>query len=144
MGPTCQSKCSNSRKTVDFLTNRKSVISHNDNATRHVAKQTLQKVEELKRETFQHPPCSSDLIPSDLDLFQLLQNYLNWQNIWLCTISRKLPHNLLPTKGKTQTFCENSINKPLNNEKRLLETMETMYLTDNFCVWVCIILFLFF
>ena len=47
-----------------------------DNASPHVSKNTLQKLEELGWEVLAHPPYSPDLAPSDYHIFRSLKQYL--------------------------------------------------------------------
>ena len=58
------------------LVKRNGPILLHDNARPHVAKPTLQKLNELGYETLPHPPYSPDLSPTDYDFFQHLDNFL--------------------------------------------------------------------
>ena len=58
------------------LVNRKGPILLQDNARPHVAKSTLQKLNELGYETLPHPPYSPDLSPTDYHFFKHLDNFL--------------------------------------------------------------------
>ena len=58
------------------LVNRKGPILLHDNARPHVAKPTLQKLNELGYETLPHPPFSPDLSPTDYHFFKHLDNFL--------------------------------------------------------------------
>ena len=56
--------------------NRKGPNLLHDNARPHVAKPTLQKLNELGYETLPHPPYSPDLSPTDYHFFKHLDNFL--------------------------------------------------------------------
>lgn len=58
------------------LVNRKGPILLHDNARPHVAKSTLQKLNEMGYETLPHPPYSPDLSPTDYHFFKHLDNFL--------------------------------------------------------------------
>ena len=58
------------------LVNRKGPILLHDNARLHVAKPTLQKLNELGYETLPHPPYSPDLSPTNYHFFKHLDNFL--------------------------------------------------------------------
>lgn len=58
------------------LVNRKRAILLHDNARPHVAKLTLQKLNELGYEILQHPAYSPDLSPSDYHFFKHLDHFL--------------------------------------------------------------------
>ena len=58
------------------LVNRKGPILLHDNARPHVAKTTLQKLNELGYETLPHPPYSPDLLPTDYHFLRHLENFL--------------------------------------------------------------------
>lgn len=58
------------------LVNRNHPLLLHDNARPHVAKLTLQKLQELNYETLPHPPYSPDISPTDYHLFLSLDNFL--------------------------------------------------------------------
>ena len=58
------------------LVNRGCPLLLHDNARPHVAKLTLQKLQELGYETLPHPPYSPDISPTDYHLFLSLDNFL--------------------------------------------------------------------
>lgn len=58
------------------LMNRNRPLLLHDNARPHVAKLTLQKLQELNYETLPHPPYSPDISPTDYHLFLSLDNFL--------------------------------------------------------------------
>lgn len=55
---------------------RRGVILQQDNARPHVARQTLEKIEEMGWECLIHPPYSPDVAPSDYHLFRSLEHSL--------------------------------------------------------------------
>ncbi|GFW48488.1 histone-lysine N-methyltransferase SETMAR [Trichonephila clavipes] len=57
--------------------NRRGVVFHQDNASRHTSVVTRQKLWELSWEVLMRPPYSPDLSPSDFYLFLELQNFLS-------------------------------------------------------------------
>ena len=59
------------------LVNRKCIIFHQDRLRPHVSLMTRQKLLQLGWEVLIHLPYSSDIAPSDVHLFQPLQNSLN-------------------------------------------------------------------
>ncbi|GFX20567.1 histone-lysine N-methyltransferase SETMAR [Trichonephila clavipes] len=59
------------------LTNRKSVVFHQDNARPHTSVVTRQKLWEIGWEVLMHPPYSPDLAPRDYPLFLALKNFLS-------------------------------------------------------------------
>ena len=58
------------------LVNRRRVLLLHDNARPHVARMTLQKLNELSIETLPHPPFSPDLSPTDYHFFKHLGDFL--------------------------------------------------------------------
>lgn len=58
------------------LVNRKGAILLHDNARSHVARLSLQKLNQLGYETLPHPAYSPDLSPTDYHFFKHLQNFL--------------------------------------------------------------------
>ena len=64
------------RQQHPALVNRKGPILLHDNARPHVAKPTLQKLNELGYETILHLPYSPDLSPTDYHFFKHLDNFL--------------------------------------------------------------------
>lgn len=58
------------------LINRNRPLLLHDNARPHVAKLTIQKLQELNYETLPHPPYSPDISPTDYHLFLSLDNFL--------------------------------------------------------------------
>lgn len=64
------------RRMCPALVNRKGPILLHDNARPHVARPTLQKLNELGYETLPHPPYSPDLSPTDYHFFKHLDNFL--------------------------------------------------------------------
>jgi histone-lysine N-methyltransferase SETMAR len=52
------------------------VLLHHDNARPHKARATQERIRELQRELFEHPPYSSDMAPSDFHLFGPLKTTL--------------------------------------------------------------------
>ncbi|WKY11423.1 hypothetical protein Q1695_003188 [Nippostrongylus brasiliensis] len=58
------------------LLNRDRPILLQDNARPHVARRTLQKLQELDVELLIHPPYSPDLAPTDYHIFQSLDLFL--------------------------------------------------------------------
>ena len=58
------------------LVKRKGAILLHDNARSHVARLSLQKLNQLGYETLSHPAYSPDLSPTDYHLFKHLQNFL--------------------------------------------------------------------
>jgi histone-lysine N-methyltransferase SETMAR len=52
------------------------VLLHHDNARPHTAPATHERIQELLWELLEHPPYSTDLVPSDLHLSGLLENHL--------------------------------------------------------------------
>lgn len=102
-----------------ILANRKDILFLHDNARPHVAKQTLQKLKELKWEILQHPPYSPDLAPSDFHLFRSLQNDLNGKNF----NSMKAVENYLTIffKEKPHSFYKNGIYKLVERWKTIVE-----------------------
>ena len=59
------------------LVNRKRVLLQQDNAKPHTAKQTMEKIKELKAiELLPHPAYSPDLAPSDYHLFRSMAHFL--------------------------------------------------------------------
>lgn len=59
------------------LANRKGVVFHQDNARPHVSLATRHKLLQLDWDVLDHPPYSSDLVPSNCHLFRSLQNSLD-------------------------------------------------------------------
>ena len=59
------------------LVNRKGPILLHDNARPHVAKPTLQKLNELGHKTLPHPPYSPDFSPTDYHFFKRLDNFMH-------------------------------------------------------------------
>jgi histone-lysine N-methyltransferase SETMAR len=55
------------------------VLLQQDNARPHMAKKTLQKIEELEG-LLPHPPFSPDLVPSDYYLFCSMAQFLRGKN----------------------------------------------------------------
>ena len=71
------------RKRPELWKDR-SFLLHHDNASPHTAGFTLEKLEEWKVKTLDHPPNSPDLAPCDFALFPKLKTYLRgrqFQNI---------------------------------------------------------------
>ena len=64
------------RQQHPALVNRKGPILLHDNARLHVAKPTLQKLNELGYETLPHPPYSPDFSPTNYHFFKYLDNFL--------------------------------------------------------------------
>ena len=64
------------RQQHPALVKRKGPILLLDNARPHVAKPTLQKLNELGYETLPHPSYSPDLSPTDYHFFKHLDNFL--------------------------------------------------------------------
>jgi [histone H3]-lysine36 N-dimethyltransferase SETMAR len=59
------------------LVNRKGPILLHDNARPHIAKLTVQKLNQLGYEILSHPPYSPDLSPTDYHFFKHLDNFLH-------------------------------------------------------------------
>ncbi|KAE9415328.1 hypothetical protein Angca_007667, partial [Angiostrongylus cantonensis] len=57
--------------------NRKAPTLLHDNARPHVAETTLQTFNDLSYETWPHPPCTSDLSPTDYHFFKHLDSFLH-------------------------------------------------------------------
>ncbi|XP_023217668.1 histone-lysine N-methyltransferase SETMAR-like [Centruroides sculpturatus] len=62
------------------LVNMKKVLFHHDNARQHMARKTLQKINELNWELLPHPAYSPDIASSDFQLFRALQNFCQSKN----------------------------------------------------------------
>jgi histone-lysine N-methyltransferase SETMAR len=64
-------------KKYPVLVNRQHVLLQQDNACPHIAKKTLQKIEELEGiELLSHPTFSPDLAPPDYYLFRSMAQFL--------------------------------------------------------------------
>lgn len=55
---------------------KKKILFHQDNAPAHSARDTTEKLKQLRYEVVEHPPYSPDLAPSDYFLFPRLKNWL--------------------------------------------------------------------
>ncbi|KOC59569.1 Histone-lysine N-methyltransferase SETMAR, partial [Habropoda laboriosa] len=55
---------------------QKGLIFLHDNVRPHVASTIAQKLHQLSIEVLPHPPCSSDLSPTDFHFFRSLDNFL--------------------------------------------------------------------
>ena len=84
------------RQQHPALVNRKGPILLHDNVWSHVAKPTLQKLNELGYETQPHPPYSPDLSPTDYHFFKHLDNFLH----------EKCFKNLCDTKNAFSDFID--------------------------------------
>ena len=91
------------------LVNMKGPILLHDNVCPHVAQLTLQKLNELGYETLSHPPCSSDLSPTDYHFFKHLNNFLREK----CFKSRDDAESAFNDviASRTPDFYANGINK---------------------------------
>jgi histone-lysine N-methyltransferase SETMAR len=58
---------------------KKKIISHQDNALAHKRVLAMRKLRDQHYELLEHPPCSSDLAPSDFSLFPKLKLFLTGQ-----------------------------------------------------------------
>ena len=87
------------------LATRKGVIFHQDNARPLTSLITRKKLLELGWEVMpRHPPYSTDLAPSDYQLFRSLQNHLNGK-----------------TFDSNEAFYESGIMKPTERWQKVIE-----------------------
>ncbi|GFW76221.1 histone-lysine N-methyltransferase SETMAR [Trichonephila clavipes] len=63
------------------MVNRRGVVFHQENARAHTSVVTHQNLWELGWEVLMRPPYSSDLAPSDYQLFLSLKNILRYKNL---------------------------------------------------------------
>lgn len=62
-------------KKAPELANRKGIVFHNNNARPYTSLLTCTKLLELGWEVMSHSPYSPYLVPSDFNLFRILQNF---------------------------------------------------------------------
>ena len=82
------------------LVNRKRIIFHQESARLHVSLLTRQKLLQLGWEVLIHLPYSLDFAPSDLHLFQSLQNSLNGKNFSSLEDCKRCLEQLFAQKDK--------------------------------------------
>ena len=91
------------RQQHPALVNRKGPILLHDNARPHVAKPTLQKLNEMGYETLLHPPYSPDLLPTDCHFFKHLNNFLHEKCFKNLSDIKNALSDFIATR--TQDFC---------------------------------------
>ena len=101
------------------LVNRKGVIFHNDNATRHTSLATRQKLLMLAWEVMLHPPYCPDLTLLDYYSFWCLQNSLNGKTF--NDDEAVISHLLQFFVDKDQKFYERRIMKLPERWQKVIE-----------------------
>lgn len=115
------------KKSRPSLVNRKGVILHHDNARPHVAKNTMQKLNELGWEILPHPPYSPDMAPTDYHLFRSLTNHLSNKEFKNQDEVKSSIAGFI--SGKTRDFFDSGIKKLVNRWQIIIET-EGQYIID--------------
>ena len=101
------------------LATRKGVIFHQDNARPHTSLVTRKRLLELGWEVMPHPPYSSDLTPSDYQLFRTLHNHLNGKAF---DSNKAVKNELIQFfASKNQTFYESGIIKLTKRWQKVIE-----------------------
>ncbi|GFV45018.1 histone-lysine N-methyltransferase SETMAR [Trichonephila clavipes] len=88
------------------LASRKGIAFHYDNARKHTAMVTQQKLNALGWEVLDHPPYSPDIAPSDYYLFRSLQNCLMGKNSSFLKVFLSQLLTILTSRMRTSTKQE--------------------------------------
>ncbi|GFW15293.1 histone-lysine N-methyltransferase SETMAR [Trichonephila clavipes] len=85
------------------LASRKGIVFHHDNARKHTAMVTQQKLNALGWEVLGHPPYSPDIAPSDYYLFRPLKSYLEEKKSSLLKVFLRQLLTILTPSTRTST-----------------------------------------
>ena len=107
-------------KLQPALVNRKGPILLHDNARPHVAKHTLQKLNNLGYETLPHPPYSPDLSPTDYHFFKHLDNFLK-EKIFNDHVAAEIAFEEFIVSRNQDFFCD-GINKLVSRWQRCVDS----------------------
>lgn len=102
------------------LVNRKGPILLHDNARPHVARSTLQKLNELGYETLPHPAYSPDLSPTDYHFFKHLDNFLEGKVFKDQTAAKNAFEEFITSR--TLEFYATGINKIVSNWHKCVDS----------------------
>ena len=108
------------RRMCPRLVNMKGPILLHDNARPHIAKPTLQKLNELGYETLPHPPYSPDLSPTDYHFFKHLDNFLQ-EKCFKNQDDAKDAFNAF-IASRTQEFYTRGINKLVSRWQKCIDS----------------------
>ncbi len=98
---------------------RKGPVFQQDNARPHVARRSLEIIEQLGWERLIHPPYSPDVAPSDYHLFRSLQHSLAGKRFYEVDDVKK--HLTTYFAGKSTEFYKQGIGKLPDRWKKIVE-----------------------